>query len=60
MADDEAKKFEAGDETVFTIFTGPLKDNKGKDRVKDGVAMTGEEILTMNWFVEGVEGDIPG
>jgi basic membrane protein A len=59
MAEDEAKKFEAGDETVFTIFTGPLKDNKGKDRVKDGVAMTGDEILTMNWFVEGVEGEIP-
>ncbi|HET8522487.1 MAG TPA: BMP family ABC transporter substrate-binding protein, partial [Thermomicrobiales bacterium] len=60
MAEDEAKKFEAGDETVFTIFTGPLKDNKGKDRVKEGVAMTGDEILTMNWFVEGVEGEIPG
>ncbi|MEA2513818.1 MAG: hypothetical protein QOJ59_3305, partial [Thermomicrobiales bacterium] len=34
-------------------------DNKGEEKVAAGVAMTGEELLSMNWFVEGVEGDIP-
>ncbi|MFL5761193.1 MAG: BMP family ABC transporter substrate-binding protein [Thermomicrobiales bacterium] len=59
LADDAAAKFKAGDETIFTIFTGPLKDNKGAEKVTDGKAMTGEELLSMNWFVEGVEGEVP-
>jgi basic membrane protein A len=55
----DADKFKKGEQTIFTIFTGPLKDNKGEEKVAAGVAMTGEELLSMNWFVEGVEGDIP-
>ncbi|MCC6705173.1 MAG: BMP family ABC transporter substrate-binding protein, partial [Thermomicrobiales bacterium] len=34
-------------------------DNTGEERVADGVAMTAEELLSMMWFVEGVEGTIP-
>lgn len=59
MADDRAAKFKAGDETIFTVFTGPLKDQTGAVKVEDGKAMTGEELLSMNWFVEGVDGEIP-
>jgi basic membrane protein A len=59
MADAEVAKFESGEQTIFTIFTGPLKDNEGEERVADGTEMTGDEILNMNWFVEGVDGDIP-
>jgi basic membrane protein A len=55
----EEKRFESGDETIFTIFTGPLKDQSGAVKVPEGTTMTGEEILGMNWFVEGVQGDIP-
>jgi basic membrane protein A and related proteins len=51
--------FESGEQTIFTIFTGPLLDNTGEERVADGVEMTAEELLTMMWFVEGVEGTIP-
>jgi len=51
--------FEAGEQTIFTIFTGPLLDNNGEEQVADGVAMTAEELLSMMWFVEGVEGSIP-
>jgi basic membrane protein A len=51
--------FAAGEQTIFTIFTGPLLDNTGTEQVADGVAMTAEELLSMMWFVEGVEGTIP-
>ena len=49
----------ASNETSWTIFTGPLKDNKGADKVAEGVAMTGDELRGMTWFVAGVDGEIP-
>jgi basic membrane protein A and related proteins len=59
MADAEAAKFKSGDASIFTIFTGPLKDNTGADKVPAGTAMTADELLNMNWLVAGVEGTIP-
>ena len=38
------------------VFVGPLKDQKGVEKVAAGVAMTDEEMLGMTWFVEGVVG----
>lgn len=55
----EADKFKAGESTIFTIFTGPLKDNTGAEKVAAETAMTAEELLGMFWFVEGVDGEIP-
>jgi len=55
----EADKFKAGTESIYTIFTGPLKDNTGAEKVAAGVAMTDDEILNFGWFVEGVDGTIP-
>lgn len=43
----------------FDIFAGPIKDQSGADKVKEGQKMTDEEVLGMNWFVEGVDGTIP-
>src|SRR5215210_8277435 len=59
MAEDEIAKFKSGEETIFTIFTGPIADQTGEIRVPEGQSMTDEELLSMNWFVEGVEGEIP-
>jgi simple sugar transport system substrate-binding protein len=39
-------------------FAGPLKDNAGADKVASGAALTDEQILSMNWLVEGVEGKV--
>ncbi len=44
----------------FYEFTGPLKDQSGKERVPEGTRMTREEILAMDWFVEGVIGNPAG
>jgi basic membrane protein A and related proteins len=58
-AEAEADLFRNGEKDIFTIFTGPLTDQNGEEKVADGVAMTGEEILNMGWFVEGVQGELP-
>jgi basic membrane protein A len=54
----EAKKEEiaAGD---FDVFAGPLVDQDGTTRFEKSEAPTLEERLSMDWFVEGVEGNIP-
>jgi basic membrane protein A len=57
--DEEVARFKSGEETIFTIFTGPLADQTGEVRVPEGQSMTAEELLSMDWFVEGVDGDIP-
>lgn len=36
------------------IFEGPIYDNKGNLRVKEGECMTDEELLSFDWFVYGV------
>ena len=56
---EEIARFKSGEETIFTIFTGPLTDQTGEVRVPEGQSMTAEELLSMDWFVEGVDGDIP-
>jgi hypothetical protein len=53
------ESFKKGEQTIFTVFTGPLKDQAGADKVADGTAMTDQELLGMTWFVEGVNGELP-
>jgi simple sugar transport system substrate-binding protein len=36
-------------------FTGPIKDNKGVERVPAGKTLTDEELNKMDWYVEGVQ-----
>ena len=52
----EKAKFMSGEKTEFDIFAGPLKDNTGVERLAAGQKMTQEEIVNMDWFVEGVKG----
>ncbi len=40
-------------------FAGPIKDQSGKERVPVGKALSDDELLKMNWFVEGVIGSVP-
>jgi basic membrane protein A and related proteins len=57
--EEEIARFKSGEETIYTIFTGPIADQSGEIRVAEGQSMTDEELLGMDWFVEGVQGDIP-
>lgn len=40
-------------------FQGPIKNQKGELVVKAGEVISDEELLGLNWYVEGVEGSIP-
>lgn len=54
---DEAKaKILSGE---WDVFYGPLKDNTGAEKVAEGAKMTDAEMLSFDWFVEGVIGSIP-
>jgi basic membrane protein A len=41
------------------IFVGPLTDQSGAVKVASEKVMTDEELLKFDWFVKGVEGNIP-
>ena len=56
LVEDEKAKILAGG---WDVFHGPVKDQGGVVKVPGGTAMTDAEMLSMNWFVEGVKGDIP-
>jgi len=40
------------------IFAGPIKDQTGAIKVSEGTSLTDAELLSFDWFVEGVEGTI--
>jgi basic membrane protein A len=42
----------------WDVFWGSLKDNKGTVRQNAGEKMADSDMLTMDWFVEGVIGSV--
>jgi len=44
----------------FQVFAGPIKAQDGSMKVAAGKALTDKEIDSVNWYVEGVEGQLPG
>lgn len=54
----EKKKQEIIDGT-FDVFQGPVYDQAGKLKVKQDQKMSDKDILSMNWFVKGINGKIP-
>jgi len=40
-------------------FMGPVKDNAGVEKVAAGKMMSDEDFNKINWFVAGVEGNVP-
>lgn len=44
---------------LFDPFTGPIKDQDGVVRVQPGRRLSYDELLTIDWFVEGNVGSIP-
>jgi len=55
-----SERFSSGTMGVTDIFSGPLTRQDGSEGVAEGASMTDEEILTMDWFVQGVEGSATG
>lgn len=42
----------------FKIFSGPMKNTRGRVRVKSGEILSDEKLLHLNWYVEGVTGSL--
>jgi len=40
-------------------FTGPLKDNTGKERLAAGKVMADDDLQKLDFYVEGVQGSLP-
>jgi simple sugar transport system substrate-binding protein len=40
-------------------FTGPMKDNAGKERLAAGKTITDDALSKMDYYVEGVQGKVP-
>ncbi len=59
---DAAKAYEAKLKVLsdgsFHPFQGPIKDQSGKVRVAAGAVMPMKELLSINYYVQGVEGAI--
>ena len=59
VADLVAEKEAAIKAGEFHPFQGPIKNQDGEEVVAEGSAMTDEELLKMEWYVEGVQGKLP-
>lgn len=60
---DVAKLFEERRQAIIDgklhPFDGPVKDNAGAVKVAAGAALAEKDLMSINWFVNGVEGSIP-
>ncbi len=43
----------------FNPFNGPIFDQTGEERIPAGAEANSQQILSMDWFVEGIDGVIP-
>jgi basic membrane protein A and related proteins len=44
----------------WDVFCGPIQGQTGEPAVAAGACLSDEEMLNMDWFVEGVIGEAPG
>jgi basic membrane protein A and related proteins len=58
-----AKVFEEKKKAIIdgklTPFQGPIKDQSGAVKVPAGSTMSLEDLMSLNWYVDGVDGSIP-
>jgi len=54
----DAAKAKIMDGSLY-VFTGPLLDQSGTEKVASDVKMTDEEVWNMGWFVKGIIGSVP-
>ncbi len=55
LINEKAELFKEEDE----VFAGPIKDQNGVLKVKEGQNLSDAEMLSMTWLVEGVVGSLP-
>ncbi len=50
---------EALENHTFHVFDGPIYDQKGRIAIPAGRTASDKDLLSMNWFVQGVIGSVP-
>ena len=40
---------------TYEVFTGPIADQSGKERVAKGQRMDDKDLLAMDWYVKGIQ-----
>ncbi|WP_432462885.1 BMP family ABC transporter substrate-binding protein [Agarivorans sp. QJM3NY_33] len=53
---DTQEKIRSG---AFHPFTGPIKDNQGKEVIPAGKSLNDKELASVMWYVEGIDASIP-
>ena len=56
LVNQEEEKILSGE---WDVFCGPIYDQDGQLRVPEGECMSDADMLSMDWFVQGVVGTIP-
>jgi len=59
LADLVAKSRDAIAAGTLHPFQGPVRDQDGTVRVAEGSSLSDQDLLTMDWYVEGVVGKLP-
>ncbi len=57
LVEDKKAAIKAG---TLDVYAGPIKDQKGAIKVPEGKKLEDKDILGMDYFVEGVDGTVPG
>ncbi len=64
VPDDVKKLVEEKKQAILSgqtdVFCGPINGQDGTLAIPAGVCMKDEDMLSMDWFVEGVKGEAPG
>jgi len=42
----------------YNVYAGPIKDQKGNVKVAEGSSLSFDDILGLNWLVDGVDGNM--
>ncbi len=56
LVDEKKAAIKAG---TLNVYAGPIKDQSGAVKVAAGATLTDEQITSIDYFIEGVDGTIP-
>jgi basic membrane protein A and related proteins len=60
---DVARQFETKKQAIsagsLLPFAGPIRDSSGALKVAAGASLSLDELMAINWYVEGVDGSVP-
>jgi basic membrane protein A and related proteins len=63
VPDEVARLFESKKQAIIAgtlvPFAGPIRDNSGASKIESGAAISMDDLMSINWYVDGVDGTVP-